>query len=80
LHLYLNLIFVSPELKKKVLGADGVAQVVVSLPSKCEALSSNPNTSKKCLKLNAGFERLLNTDWLCLATGLVRSVIISTHP
>jgi hypothetical protein len=29
------------------LGAGGVIQVVEHLPSKCEALSSNPSTKKK---------------------------------
>jgi hypothetical protein len=41
-----------PELNSKIfskinLGAGGVAQVVEYLPSKCEALSSNSNTTKK---------------------------------
>jgi hypothetical protein len=37
-----------PILKKKSQKrAGGVAQVVELLPSKCEALSSNPNTAKK---------------------------------
>jgi hypothetical protein len=31
--------------------ADGVAQVVESLPSKCEDLSSNPRTAKKKQRL-----------------------------
>jgi hypothetical protein len=34
-------------LYKRKCGAGGVAQVIESLPSKCEALSSNPITSKK---------------------------------
>jgi hypothetical protein len=33
--------------KKRWQTAGGVAQVVVHLPSKCSALSSNPGTSKK---------------------------------
>jgi hypothetical protein len=33
-------------------GADRVAQVVEQLPSKCEALSSNPNTAKKENQMN----------------------------
>jgi hypothetical protein len=35
------------EYKKGSLGAGGVAQVVECLPSKCEALSSNPGPTKK---------------------------------
>jgi hypothetical protein len=31
--------------------ADGVAQVVEGLPSKCETLSSNPDTTKKKKKV-----------------------------
>jgi hypothetical protein len=33
--------------KKKLMGASRVAQVVECLPSKCEALSSNPTVTRK---------------------------------
>jgi hypothetical protein len=42
--------FIRPYLKKKKTPqkrAGAVAQVVVCLPSKCEILSSNPNSAKK---------------------------------
>jgi hypothetical protein len=40
--------------------AGGVAQVIECLPSKCEALSSNPSTEKKKKK---GRERERERNW-----------------
>jgi hypothetical protein len=37
--------------------ACGLAQVVEFLPSRCEALNSNSNTTKKCLRINQFKER-----------------------
>jgi hypothetical protein len=37
-------------IQKRIMKADGVAQVVECLPSKCEALSSNTSKIKKFLK------------------------------
>jgi hypothetical protein len=39
-------------LKNTPFGVGGVTQVIEHLPSKCEALSSNPSTAKKEKKKN----------------------------
>jgi hypothetical protein len=45
-------IFLSLFLLKPSKMAGGVTQVVEQLPTKCEALSSNPNSAKKSTMLN----------------------------
>jgi hypothetical protein len=35
------------EIKTKIVGAGGVANVVECMPSKCESLGSNPSNTKK---------------------------------
>jgi hypothetical protein len=69
-----------PSLKISSFGAGGIAQVVHHLPSKCEALSSNPSTKyihisftvPVCIQLEMNVAIVSCNHHDCLRTTLVR--------